>query len=59
MVHRALTSSFASVRVSLRKLTSDEPYMYVNTSQFEASLKNNDLSTYIFQRLIEKHIHLN
>ena len=59
MVHRALTFSFASVRVSLLKLTSNESYMSVNTSRFEASLKNHDLSTYIFQRLIEKHVHLN
>ena len=59
MVHRTLTFSFASVRVSLLKLTSNDAYMYVNTSRFEASLKNHDLSTYIFQRLIEKHIHLN
>ena len=59
MVHRALTFSLASVRVSLLKLASKEAYMYVKTSRFEASLKNHDLSTHIFQRLIEKHIHLN
>ena len=39
MVHRALTFSFASVTVSLLKLTSNEAYMYVNTSRFEASFK--------------------